>query len=185
MKYCPRCGTELTDESAYCPKCGAWQHTEQQSYQDPYDQTSTLQNQLYSKGPTTVCKVFLVLSCVSVALLILMAILFTSLASNWTEEMYHSMVEAGFTFTPDEPQTGYMVFTIFSVYFWIMSLSAAWVVPMTINYFKKSKANKSTTLAYKICTLFFVNFIAGIIMLCCEKNGDNNNASHDQYRDRI
>jgi len=77
------------------------------------------------------------------------------------------------------------VFTVFSVFFWIMSLSAAWVVPMTINYFKKSKANKSTTLAYKICTLFFVNFIAGIIMLCCEKNGEKQENTNDQFRERI
>jgi uncharacterized membrane protein YvbJ len=36
MKYCPKCGTELADESAYCSKCGAWQYVEAQpgaSYQ--------------------------------------------------------------------------------------------------------------------------------------------------------
>ena len=176
MKNCPKCGNELSDTSVYCSRCGSWQQTEQPRPQSTVDAPSQVNvpsrsyNPFYHKGPTTVNKVFLLLTCASVVTLIVFAILFTSLAANWSDEMYHKMVEAGFTFTPDEPQTGYLVFSFFAVYFWILSLSAAWVVPMTINYFKKSKEGMPTTLAYKICTLIFVNTVVDIIMLCCEKN---------------
>ena len=115
---------------------------------------------------------------------IFVAIFFTSSISNY-EEMYHTMVEAGVTFSPDTPQTALTFFIIFSIYFWFVSVAAAWIVPMTINYFKKSKANVPTTLAFKICTLLFVNFIAGLLMLCCERNADKHEEHNDQFRERI
>ncbi len=181
MKYCPKCGTELTDESAYCPKCGAYQ------YADPQQSTQYNQSQQkppYTKGVTTVNKVFLVLRCAQVLLTIFLAIFFTSSISNY-EEMYHSMVAAGVTFSPDTPETALTFFVIFSIYFWFVSVAAAWIVPMTINYFKKSKANVPTTLTFKICTMIFVNFIAGLLMLCCEKNANNSANDNEQFRDRI
>ncbi len=40
-----------------------------------------------------------------------------------------------------------------------------WCVPMTMSYFKKAKKREKTSLGFKICTLFFVNVIAGILMI--------------------
>lgn len=42
----------------------------------------------------------------------------------------------------------------------------AWCLPMTISYNKKIKAGIPVSVGFKICTLLFVNTIAGILMLC-------------------
>ncbi len=45
-------------------------------------------------------------------------------------------------------------------------LPLAWCIPMTIIYSRKLKNNESVGTGFKICTLLFVNIIAGILMLC-------------------
>ena len=42
----------------------------------------------------------------------------------------------------------------------------AWCLPMTISYSKKIKNGEPVGTGFKICTLLFVNTIAGILMLC-------------------
>ncbi|MBR2441835.1 MAG: hypothetical protein IKB20_02055 [Clostridia bacterium] len=42
----------------------------------------------------------------------------------------------------------------------------AWCLPMTISYCKKIKENRPISTSFKVCTLLFVNLIAGILMLC-------------------
>ena len=44
-------------------------------------------------------------------------------------------------------------------------LGAAWCVPMTLHYLKKIENGEPVSLAFKICTLLFVNQVAGILML--------------------
>ena len=49
---------------------------------------------------------------------------------------------------------------------WLIPL--AWCLPMTLNYCKKLNNNEPVSMNFKICTLLFVNLIAGILMLCEE-----------------
>lgn len=42
----------------------------------------------------------------------------------------------------------------------------AWCIPMTISYCRKIKNNEEVSMGFKICTLLFVNVVAGILMLC-------------------
>ena len=42
----------------------------------------------------------------------------------------------------------------------------AWMIPMTVHYAKITRTGKSPTTGFKVCTLLFVNLIAGILMLC-------------------
>ena len=44
-----------------------------------------------------------------------------------------------------------------------------WMIPMTVYYFKKVKRNEPVSLAFQICTLLFVNIIAGVLMIIEEK----------------
>ena len=46
----------------------------------------------------------------------------------------------------------------------------AWCLPMTISYSKKIKNNIPVSTGFKVCTLLFVNTIAGILMLCDKDN---------------
>lgn len=41
-----------------------------------------------------------------------------------------------------------------------------WVLPMTIVYFRRTSQGIPMSVAFKVCTLIFVNLIAGILMLC-------------------
>lgn len=41
-----------------------------------------------------------------------------------------------------------------------------WTIPMTITYFNKIKINAPISTGFKICTLLFLNVIAGILLLC-------------------
>lgn len=66
--------------------------------------------------------------------------------------------------------TATKVFLIISCIFQgIYIIPLAWCLPITISYFKKIKNNQPIGTGLKVCTLLFVNLIAGILMLC-----DNN-----------
>lgn len=41
-----------------------------------------------------------------------------------------------------------------------------WTIPMTVYYWKKVNDNEPVGTAFKICSLLFVNIVAGILMLC-------------------
>jgi uncharacterized membrane protein YvbJ len=46
----------------------------------------------------------------------------------------------------------------------------AWCVPMTLSYINKIKNGERVGTGFKVCTLLFVNTIAGILMLCDDDN---------------
>ena len=52
---------------------------------------------------------------------------------------------------------------------WLL-IPLAWCLPITISVFKSLKENKPIGTGMKICTLLFVNMIAGICMLCINDN---------------
>ena len=60
----------------------------------------------------------------------------------------------------------YSVLAVFFGIWWLIAL--AWCLPMTIVYFKKTRQGEAIGAGFKICTLLFVNLIAGILMLCDE-----------------
>ncbi len=41
-----------------------------------------------------------------------------------------------------------------------------WTIPMTVKYWRDVAYHRPTSVAFKVCSLFFVNVIAGILMLC-------------------
>jgi len=47
-------------------------------------------------------------------------------------------------------------------------LPLAWCIPITVNIFRKLKENTPISTGLKVCTLLFVNMIAGICLLCKE-----------------
>ena len=47
-----------------------------------------------------------------------------------------------------------------------MLLPLAWCIPMTVTIFKKLNNNEPIGMGLKICTLLFVNIVAGICLLC-------------------
>ena len=49
-----------------------------------------------------------------------------------------------------------------------LCIGLAWCLPMTISYSNRRKRGERVGTGFKICTLLFVNMIAGILMLCEE-----------------
>lgn len=45
----------------------------------------------------------------------------------------------------------------------------AWTLPMTISLSKKLKNREPISIGFKVCTLLFVNTIAGILLLCMKE----------------
>lgn len=63
-----------------------------------------------------------------------------------------------------------LVFMIISTVvtgFYILPL--CWCIPMTLHYNKVTKEGREVGTGFKICTLLFVNLIAGIVMLVDEE----------------
>ena len=60
----------------------------------------------------------------------------------------------------------FMILSCVFTGFWIIPL--AWTIPMTVVYHNKVKNNEKVGMGFKICTLLFVNTIAGILMLCAD-----------------
>ncbi len=154
MKYCPKCGTELADESAYCSKCGAWQYVEAQpgaSYQQANQNPPQQKQYKHRKVFEVVNKVLMIYYSSQFAIATVFALFLAVMA----------------IVLPDPsvwPAT---------IMFLFCSVPLAWMVPMIVHYFKKTKAGEPTTLTFKICTLLFVNLLAGIFMLCFEPNAEN------------
>ena len=45
-------------------------------------------------------------------------------------------------------------------------IALVWQIPMTVHYYRCVTRRIKTSLGFKICSLIFVNIIAGILMLC-------------------
>lgn len=68
-----------------------------------------------------------------------------------------------------------MIAKIFMVLGCIASAAAfliplCWTVPMTVKYWRACENNEPVSTAFKVCSLLFVNMIAGILMLCDNEN---------------
>ena len=48
----------------------------------------------------------------------------------------------------------------------IVLIPLSWTLPMTITYCKKLNSGEQIGTGFKICSLFFVSTIGGILMLC-------------------
>lgn len=67
----------------------------------------------------------------------------------------------------DNDNTMKLLVKIFMIIGWAL-IPLAWCIPMTVSTFKKLDAGEKLSTGFKVCSLIFVNLIAGIIMLCSE-----------------
>ena len=54
---------------------------------------------------------------------------------------------------------------------WLL-IPLAWTIPMTISVFKSFREKRPVSIGMKVCTLLFVNLIAGVCLLCMN-DGEN------------
>ena len=140
MKFCKNCGAELEDNAEICNKCGCPTelfHPVQPDLQGQSVQPGTPPQyaQTAQSGPASTSRGM------SIAIKVFMVIGCVSCALG-------SLL---------------IGFTIASLIGSLITL--AWTVPMTVHVFRKLDKGEPIGLAFKICTLIFVNIIAGILLL--------------------
>lgn len=150
MKYCPNCGAPINDESAFCNNCGASvsdgvnsqavNNDQVQGFTyDPNKQYNGNQNDQYDQNVYR--------------------------QAPYTNNQY------GNGYQVQDNQSG--IKTAIKVFMIIACVASCtmffipliWILPMTIIAFKKMDNNQPLGIAFKICTILFVNIIAGILML--------------------
>jgi len=69
----------------------------------------------------------------------------------------------------DSIQTVIKVFLIFGCISlgWLL-VPLAWCIPITVSIFRKMNAGEPISTGLKVCSLLFVNLIAGICLLCSD-----------------
>ncbi len=59
---------------------------------------------------------------------------------------------------------------ITTVFCGIFIIPLAWMIPMTVRSWSIYKGKKPNTVAFGVCTLIFLDLIAGILLLCSKKD---------------
>ena len=148
MKYCTNCGAKIEDGYAFCPNCG--EEVPKADPQPTHGSTAVQQPQqnYYSQNH-----------------------------SQYYQSQYVPPVQPT-QMKMSDLQTAAFIFMIISLAVWsfigmiymfvffigiFFLIPLAWIIPMVVYY----KNNYRTVgIGFKICTLLFVNQIAGILMLC-------------------
>lgn len=133
----------------FCQYCGAEVHEEAVVCVHcgrSIDQPKKSGSQSNANTLITIAKVFMIISCAGIpafGLLYGLIMLATALATATTEII------------------------IAAVAFLIgFCIPLAWMLPLTINVHNKSKNHEPIGVGIKVCTLLFVNVVAGILLLC-------------------
>ena len=141
VKYCGYCGKELNINAVVCTNCGC-------AVSDSMSIKSNSSSQ--SKTLYTIAKIFMFITIGAYGLCFV-----SLLALNFSPTI---IVELALTYG------GLIPYTIASI------VPLAWVIPMTVVFCRKVSNGERIGIGFKICTLLFVNTIAGILMLCASDN---------------
>ena len=153
MKYCTHCGSQIMDQAVVCPNCGCpCGGAPQGGYnQNPnYNRNANYNQNAYNQNP------------------------------NYNANPGYNGYP-GYNGVPVN-QYGYpasrrdstlvTVVKVFMIlgcitYGWTI-IALAWLLPITISVFKKLNNGEPIGVGLKVCTLLFVNLIAGICLLIME-----------------
>ena len=173
MKYCEYCGRQLQEGTDVCPGCGSTVSFFEKSEKN-MTATSSVKycaycgNQLLKEavmcpkcGKAVDDKKVAVANAEKSRILklvvkILMLVAIGSCVVNLLETMFAT--PTWFVINIGQFEISYKIF--------VHSIPLFWIIPMTVHYFKATKQNQPIKIGFKVCTLIFVNFVAGILMLC-------------------
>lgn len=152
-QFCTYCGAGVEKETEICMKCGC-----------RLRKTATLVPINKSKTLRLIAFIFMLMGCIGLIIGAVTTFLTMSLMNN-----YVNLV--GILFDPYEVKIDDSTVTSLGVIFAIISLvPLIWSIPMTIRCFKAMKDGRPLSTAFKVCTLIFVNLVAGILLLCDNTN---------------
>lgn len=75
-----------------------------------------------------------------------------------------------------DPAIFITVYNIICIVFALFSLvPLCWSIPMTVVTYRGFQKKTKLSIAFKVCTLIFVNIISGILLLCDQEDWQDNN----------
>ena len=165
MKICKNCGTQNFDINRLCTKCGSvllaepsFSSTLHPSNACDFYSNST--NTVIEKesGLSITAKVFMLISTISSWLLFVYSLI-VWIASLFSYRILSTLVDNKFQL-------------LLPWLYMLLSFAVALTcLLMTISYFKRISERRPIGTAFKVCTLLFVNLLAGIFLLCEQEDG--------------
>ena len=167
--FCPNCGTEIMKEALFCGNCGFKVEDFVINTETPEETAAPSFEFTPAEAETPVSEPEPAIETPAFQ---------TTQPVVATEQNYgNPEFQAGNQFQPLESNDTLVTVTkifliigcvINAVSFWLIPL--AWCIPMTLSIFKSFKTGRPIGMGMKICTLLFVNLIAGICLLCMKDN---------------
>lgn len=159
MKYCTHCGKEIPDEAEICIHCGC--------------RVSPKKANSSSGSSKVLSTIALVLMILAIAGCVFSSI--TGIVLLAVPEILEAIPTDGMT--PGELQSFQVAMDMLRTLSWALFilclLPLAWTIPMTVHLGKQMRNEGALGTAFKVCTLIFVNVIAGILLLCREEPSNN------------
>ena len=138
MPYCQNCGAQVPDTASFCSECGS----KIQRSNTGYTQANTQDNGYYTY--------------------------------NAYDGSYTPTQRVVPEMRPVRPKDDTMA-TVIKIFMIIgcvsigwMLIPLAWCIPMTVSVFRSLDSGVPISTGMKVCTLLFVNLVAGICMLCAD-----------------
>ncbi len=170
MKFCSHCGNEILDEAVICPNCGCrTNYTAETTSNTPSSRNKIL---------GTIAKILMLIQTVGQGIAAI-GLIIVSVVVSLGGEIVNGVIENAAASNPEmiapdgsAPNTE-ILFGIATAYLIILAvayfISLAWCIPMTISTWRKLQRRENIGVGFKVCTLLFVNLIAGVLLLCMEE----------------
>lgn len=167
MKYCTHCGAEILDEAVICPKCGC-------TAGNSATHTAGESNRILGM----VAKILMLITTISTAVTALSALLLFVVTAV-TSGVLLGGTSSGEAIVVWGISVG--IFLLYCLgYALVTGASLAWQIPMTLSVWRKLKNNEKIGVGFKICVLIFVNLVSGILLLCINDNGIQDDSTTSQ-----
>ena len=167
MKYCSKCGWEMQDEEKFCRNCGTESSvTPTATY---YDDTPP---KTLNKTMQTIIKILLVVAIISVIWnageCLLNAFAVSAGGLDAARDLFADSpetVDALLELTGDADALIEILKIVFIACGVFALIPLCWVLPMRKKILKAMKEGTTLSAGFKICTLLFVNFLTGLLLL--------------------
>lgn len=174
MKFCPKCGWQMADDENYCRNCGT--KVESAAYSNATNYNTATNSSPFDEVPArrinkvmaVFIKIFLILVLMSIAFNVIdclvVGITLESL-SDLEGIIGEAIVDVDYSGV-DVNQLVKLIKNMYIVAGVLSLVPLIWVLPMSKKIFKAINEGTTLTTGFKVCTLLFVNLVAGILLLC-------------------
>lgn len=164
---CPNCGSQMPDGAKFCATCGSAMAAAPEPAPVPQEAGVVLNGQPMPQAQQPAQPVYATPTPQPASGQQVAPVVNVNVAGQTTAAPAHYE-------SSDSDKTLFLIAFILNLLTtiglcWII-LPLAWMIPMTVHTWGIYKGNKPNTTCFGVCTLIFVNFISGILMLVAKKH---------------